>query len=206
MSSNEARSKPWWRLKMSSVMILAVRYRCCSSFSLRFASICSRSWSRRISGISCAPCSEGRDLTEMWRGIALGERRHDRIQLSLPDVHQHVGIGELLQRPGLCSLMRRDEAIWHLSTVVVFEYLLVRDRRHTVVVEFVPSSVLCRLDKSKVVTSVKIARVNEHTVKLVNVGHVRVALVLVDELGQIDLEGELVPVVDLNLEGVAITT
>ena len=95
--------------------------------------------------------------------------------------------------------MRRNQTIWHLSTIVVFKNLFVGDRGDTVIVKFVPPSVLGRFDEGKVMTTVEITRVNKHTVKFVHMGCVGVALVLIDEFCQVDREGEFVAVVDLDV-------
>ena len=131
-----------------------------------------------------------------WR-INFSERRKYRIHLGLPDIDQHVGVGELLQRTCLCPLVRRNQAIKYVATVVVLEHLFIRHRRYPIIVEFEPPAILLRLDQSKVMTAVQITRVHEDAVKLVD-ARLRPILFFVQELREIYREGEFMAIVDLE--------
>jgi hypothetical protein len=85
----------------------------------------------------------------------------------------------------------------HVTTVVVLRDLLVGDRGNPVIVVFEPSTVLLRLDEREVMAAMQITGMYENTMKFV---HRRwwSLLFIVQELGQVDGEGELVAVVDLT--------
>lgn len=100
--------------------------------------------------------------------VLLGEGWQHLIDLALADINQHVRIREPLHRPCLISLKSGHNAVQCLATIVLFQYFTVSHRRHPIVVELEPSSLVIRLDESEVVTAVEITRVDEYTMKLVD--------------------------------------
>jgi len=138
-------------------------------------------------------------LPEMRRGIVLGERLEDVVDRTLPDVDEHVGVGEPLGRSSrVVVVVPRLVSSWgrKLSSVVVLENLLVGNRSDSVVVVLEPLSILLGLDESEIVTAVEISSVNEDSVKLVDVVVVSFS-VLVEVGSEVELEGKLVSIVDL---------
>lgn len=137
-------------------------------------------------------------LPEMRRGIVLGERLENVVDRTLPDVDEHVGVGEPLGRSSRVVVVPRLVSSWRrqLSSVVVLENFFVGNGSDSVVVVLEPLAILLGLDQSEIVTPVKISSVNENSVKLVDVVVVSFG-VLVEVLSEIELEGELVSIVDL---------
>jgi hypothetical protein len=134
---------------------------------------------------------------QMTRSVSLGERLEHLLGRALPDVDEHVGVGEALRRPRRIPREVGRRRADDLASVVVLEDLLVGDRRDAVVVVLEPLSVLLRLDEGKVVTAVEVAGMDEDTVELVLVVLGEVGS-FVEVLGQVDLEGVLVSVVNLR--------
>jgi hypothetical protein len=99
----------------------------------------------------------------------------------------------------LVPRLDRGIPVGRFATIVIFEDLLVCHGRNAIIVKLEPSSLSIGLDKSKVVSAVQIARVDEDAVQAVEVrfGPVRG---LVQELLEVDFEGELVSIVDLEME------
>lgn len=104
----------------------------------------------------------------MGRGILFCEGWQHLRNLALADIDQHVRVSEPLHRPCLVSLESWHNAVQRLATIVLFQHLTIRHRRHPVVVKLEPSCVVIRLDESEVVAAVEITRVYKHTVKLVD--------------------------------------
>jgi hypothetical protein len=123
---------------------------------------------------------------QMTRSVSLGERLEHLLGRALPDVDEHVGVGEALRRPRRIPREVGRRRADDLASVVVLEDLLVGDRRDAV-----------RLDEGKVVTAVEVAGMDEDTVELVLVVLGEVGS-FVEVLGQVDLEGVLVSVVNLR--------
>jgi hypothetical protein len=140
-----------------------------------------------------------RPLTQMVRRVGLRKRRQDSRQLGLLDVYQHVGVGKLFQTPRLLSLMLGHQTIDRVATIIVLEDLFVRHWCHAIIVELEPPSVLLGLDERKVVPAVQVARVDEDTVQVIPVVLVLGGRRVVQELAEVDGEGEFVAVIDLQL-------
>lgn len=139
-------------------------------------------------------------LSEMRRGVGLGEGLENLVDGALSDVDQHVGVGEPLRGSSCVIVVVVSRLVpsgrGEFSSVVVLENLLVGDGGDSVVVVLEPLSVLLRLDQGEVVSAVKVSGVDEDSVKLVDVVVVSLG-VLVEVLSEVELEGELVTVVDL---------
>ena len=107
--------------------------------------------------------------------VLLPERRQDLVVQALANVHQHVRVRKALQGAHLSALTLlllllrgRYDRSERFAAVVLFQDLLVRHGRHTVVVELEPTLFRVRLDEGKVMSAVEIARVYEHAVELVD--------------------------------------
>ena len=136
----------------------------------------------------------------MSRCISLGEWCEDIVNSALADVHQHVRIREALDGSELLiPRLDRGIPVGRFATIVIFKDLLVRHGSNAIIIILEPFSLPIRLDKSKVVSAMQIARVNEDAMQAVEVrfGPVRG---LVQVLLEVDLEGEFVPIVDLEME------
>lgn len=111
-----------------------------------------------------------RKLTQMRRCVTLCKGSQHCVKLCFPYINQHVGVGELFESSSLSSLMRRDKTVQHVSAIIVFQDLLVCDGRNSVIIKFVPATILFRFDESEIVAAVKITRVHEDTVELIDMG------------------------------------
>jgi hypothetical protein len=134
----------------------------------------------------------------MRRGIIRSERFQNVIHSLVPNVNQHVRVGEALHRPGLLSLVGSNQTVVHVTTIVVLGDLLVGDRDDPIVIVLEPPSVLLGLDQGEVMASVQIPRMHEHTVQLVDLVLFAFIGFGIQELGEVDLKRELVAVVDLS--------
>jgi len=131
--------------------------------------------------------------------ISLGEWCKDIVNSAFADVHQHVRIREALDGPELLiPRLNRGIPVGRFATIVIFMDLLVRHGCNTIIIKLEPSSLSIGLDKSKVVSAVQIARVDEDAMQAVKVrfGPVRS---LVQELLEVDFNRELVSIVDLGM-------
>lgn len=132
--------------------------------------------------------------------IGLGEWCKDIVNSGFANVHQHVRIREALDGPQLLiPRLNRGIPVGRFATIVIFKDLLVRHGRNTIIVILEPFSLSIGFDKSKVVSAVQIARVDEDAMQAVEV---RFGLVrgLVQVLLEVDFKGELVSIVDLDME------
>lgn len=82
----------------------------------------------------------------MRRGIIRSERFQNVIHSLVPNVNQHVRVGEALHRPGLLPLVGSNQTVVHVTTIVVLGDLLVSDRDDPIVIVLEPPSVLLGLD------------------------------------------------------------
>ena len=90
-----------------------------------------------------------------------------------------------------------DSTVKWLSTIVLFQNLPVRYRCHPFVIEFEPPGIPVWFDESKVLSTVDLTGVREHTVKLVLPGFCPVSR-LVEELFKINFEREFKAIVALR--------
>jgi hypothetical protein len=107
-------------------------------------------------------------LTQVRRRIIRSEWLQHVVNGLVPNVNQHVRIGEAFHRSRLLSLIGRDETVAHVPTIVVLGDLLVRDRDHAVVIVLEPPSVFLWFDQRKVMAPVQISGMYQYTVQLVN--------------------------------------
>ena len=106
--------------------------------------------------------------TEVNRCISLGEWCKDVVNSAFTDIDQHVRIREALDGPELLiPRLNRGIPISRFATIVIFKDLLVRHGRNTIIVILEPFSLSIGFDKSKVMSAVQIARVNEDTMQAV---------------------------------------
>ena len=100
----------------------------------------------------------------MRRGIIRSKRFQNVVDSLITYIDQHVGICESLHRSRLLPLVGSDKAVVQIATVIVLCDLLVSDRYDPIVIVLEPPAVLLGLDQSKVVTTVQITRMDEHSV------------------------------------------
>lgn len=83
-----------------------------------------------------------------------------------------------------------------IAAVIILQDLFVCDWSDAVIIKLEPSTILLRLYQGKVVTAVKVTRMNEDAMKLIDErgGSIRG---IVKEFGEIDGEWEFMSVVDL---------
>ena len=136
-------------------------------------------------------------LTQVQGNILLGERGKDFIDCHLADVYQHAGSRKLPHRLYLIPRCLRNNSVQRISTVVFFQHLPVSYGRHPLIVEFEPPALSLWFDESKVPSTVEVARVYEHAMKLVLPGFSPISR-LVEELVKVDFEGEFEGIIDLR--------
>lgn len=135
----------------------------------------------------------------MSRRVFVLPRCENVVDRALTDVYQHVCVCESLHGTDLVPLHRRYHTVVHLTAEVFFEDLPISDGCYAVVVELEPPCLAIRLDQGEVVSAMEVARVHEHAVQLVHPGVCPVRS-LVEELAQVNFEGELVAIIDLGSE------
>lgn len=134
----------------------------------------------------------------MLRNFLVLDRRKNLGNPRRTNINEHVRIGEPLDS----TLERRFRARMNspvdqsFSAVILFEDFSIGDGDYSIVVEAEPSSIGSWLDENEVVTAVDVSRVNENSVKLVEM---RFALVRfrVEVRRKVDLVREFVSIVDL---------
>ena len=134
----------------------------------------------------------------MRGSIFLDKRRQDFIDRYLADVHQCVGACDPLHCLNLIPLRLRDSPIQRISVVVLLQNLPVRHGCHPPVIEFEPPGMWTWLDESEVSPIVEVARMCEHSMKLVLPGSGPVSCV-VKEFVKADFEREFEAIIKLRV-------
>ena len=134
----------------------------------------------------------------MRGNIFLDERRQDFIDRYLADVHQRVGTRDPLHRLHLIPLRLRDSPVQRISVVVLLQNLPVRHGCHPLVIRFEPPGMWTWLDESEVSPIVEVARMCEHSMKLVLPGSGPVSCV-VEKFVKVDVEREFEAIIKLRV-------
>jgi len=82
----------------------------------------------------------------------------------IPDIHQHVCIGEAFHCPELVSLHGVKMTIQWFTTIVLLQDFAVGDRGDAIVVKLEPSRLAVGFDECKVVAAIDVSRVHQHAV------------------------------------------